>query len=267
MGGPVARIPAASRIKAIADLLEAEDGVSIAAMAERYSVSMETIRRDLASLEKTGLLTRVHGGAIPTARAAPISMRVNSLSNQKASIGELAAKLVGRDGWIFMTHGSTTLSVAKALDEGSPMSVMTNMPAIAEALHGGVKHRVTLTGGEYDYADGALTGQQVLDAISECVFDTVIIAAYGIHPVHGLVESGKYLQYMKRLLFQRSHRRIVVADHSKFGAPGSYISAPLSEIGTIVTDEPPPRVFDEAFNEAGVRVIYPTTVKDYNNAQ
>ncbi|MGV1755028.1 DeoR/GlpR family DNA-binding transcription regulator [Agrobacterium sp. CG674] len=263
----MARIPAASRIKAIAHLLEAEDGVSIAAMAERYSVSMETIRRDLASLEKNGLLTRVHGGAIPTARAAPISMRVNSLSSQKASIGELTAKLVGRDGWIFMTHGSTTLSVAKALNEGSPMSVMTNMPAIAEALHGGVQHRVTLTGGEYDYADGALTGQQVLDAISECVFDTVIIAAYGIHPVHGLVESGKYLQYMKRLLFQRSHRCIVVADHSKFGAPGSYISAPLSEIGTIVTDEPPPPVFDEAFNEAGVRVIYPATFKDYKNAQ
>ncbi len=134
---------------------------------------------------------------------------------------------------------------------------MTNMPVIAEVLQSGIKHRVTLTGGEYDYANGALMGEQVLEAISECLFDTAIIAAYGVDPVHGLVESSKYLQRFKRLLFERSRRRIFVADHSKFGASGAYVSVSLSDIGTIVTDEPPPAPFADRFKDAGVRVVYP----------
>lgn len=56
------KLPAASRLQAIADLLRTGEGIGIAAMAERFSVTMETIRRDLVILEKEGLLTRVHGG-------------------------------------------------------------------------------------------------------------------------------------------------------------------------------------------------------------
>ncbi|PBB24546.1 DeoR/GlpR transcriptional regulator [Mesorhizobium sp. WSM4307] len=260
------KLPAASRLQAIADLLRAGEGIGIAAMAERFSVTMETIRRDLVILEKDGLLTRVHGGAIPVSRAAPLSSRLASLSAEKAVIGKLAAQTVARDGWIFITHGSTALAVAKALNDGPAVSVMTNMPAIAEVLQSGIKHRVTVTGGEYDYANGALMGEQVLEAISECIFDTAVIAAYGVDPVHGLVESSKYLQRFKRLLFERSRRRIFVADHSKFGASGAYVSVSLSDIGTIVTDEPPPAAFADGFKDAGVRVVYPQN-NETNNTE
>ncbi|MGO4139412.1 DeoR/GlpR family DNA-binding transcription regulator [Rhizobium leguminosarum] len=260
------KLPAASRLQAIADMLRTGEGIGIAAMAERFSVTMETVRRDLVLLEKDGLLTRVHGGAIPVSRAAPLPSRLASLSAEKAVIGKLAAQTATRDGWIFITHGSTALAVAKALNDGPAVSVMTNMPAIAEVLQSGLKHRVTLTGGEYDYANGALMGEQVLEAISECIFDTAIIAAYGVDPVHGLVESSKYLQRFKRLLFERSRRRIFVADHSKFGASGAYVSASLSDIGTIVTDEPPPARFADGFKDAGVRVVCPQK-NDTNNME
>lgn len=254
------RLPAASRLQAITEMVDAGSSISIAGLAEQYSVSMETIRRDIAALEKEGLVYRVHGGAMPAGRSASINIRVNNLILEKTSIGVLAARLVEKDEWIFLTHGSTTLSVARALNDGPPISVMTNMPAIAEALHGGAKHRVVLTGGEYNHADGALGGQQVLEAISECVFDTVIMGTYGINPVHGLVEAEKYYQHLKRLLCQRSSRRIFVADHSKFGASGPYVSVPLSDIGIIVTDDAPPKDFVTVFNESGVKVIYPSTV-------
>ncbi|WP_245496872.1 DeoR family transcriptional regulator, partial [Rhizobium ruizarguesonis] len=69
-------------------------------MAERFSVTMETVRRDLVLLEKDGLLTRVHGGAIPVSRAAPLPSRLASLSAEKAVIGKLAAQTATRDGWI-----------------------------------------------------------------------------------------------------------------------------------------------------------------------
>lgn len=263
----IGKLPAASRLQAITEVIDAGESISIAGLAEQYSVSMETIRRDLAALEKEGLVHRVHGGAMPTARSAPINVRVNSLSSEKASIGALTAGLIEKNEWIFLTQGSTAQSVARALNDGPPISVMTNMPAIAEALHGGAKHRVVLTGGEYNHTDGTLVGQQVLEAISECVFDTAIIGTYGIDPVHGLVEAEKYYQHLKRLLCQRSRRRIFIADHSKFGASGTYVSVPLSEIGTMVTDLAPPKEFASAFKEFGTRVIYPINAEAEPNGQ
>lgn len=51
------RLPAASRLQAITEMVDAGSSISIAGLAEQYSVSMETIRRDIAALEKEGLST------------------------------------------------------------------------------------------------------------------------------------------------------------------------------------------------------------------
>ncbi|MGO7954636.1 DeoR family transcriptional regulator, partial [Rhizobium ruizarguesonis] len=50
------KLPAASRLQAIADMLRTGEVIGIAAMAELFSVTMETVRRDLVLLEKYGLL-------------------------------------------------------------------------------------------------------------------------------------------------------------------------------------------------------------------
>ena len=46
----------------------AEGRVDVVALAETFGVTAETIRRDLTVLERSGVLRRVHGGAIPVER-------------------------------------------------------------------------------------------------------------------------------------------------------------------------------------------------------
>ena len=53
----------AERIKAILELLNEQGSVSVDDLASRLDVSPMTIRRDLDSCDKEGLLTRCHGGA------------------------------------------------------------------------------------------------------------------------------------------------------------------------------------------------------------
>ncbi|WP_030924915.1 DeoR family transcriptional regulator, partial [Streptosporangium amethystogenes] len=42
--------------------------VDVVTLSEEFAVTTETIRRDLTALERSGVLRRVHGGAIPVER-------------------------------------------------------------------------------------------------------------------------------------------------------------------------------------------------------
>src|SRR3712207_1237186 len=53
------------RQHAIAALVTDRGRVSVTDVAERFGVTTETVRRDLALLERAGMLRRVHGGAVP----------------------------------------------------------------------------------------------------------------------------------------------------------------------------------------------------------
>src|SRR4051794_8113824 len=45
-----------------------QGSVDVADLARRYSVTTETIRRDLSDMQQRQLLRRVHGGAVPVER-------------------------------------------------------------------------------------------------------------------------------------------------------------------------------------------------------
>ncbi|PPH33790.1 D-beta-D-heptose 1-phosphate adenosyltransferase, partial [Rathayibacter sp. AY1C3] len=56
---------APERHQAILDRARTDGRVEVRDLALSLAVTPETIRRDLTSLEKRGLLRRAHGGAIP----------------------------------------------------------------------------------------------------------------------------------------------------------------------------------------------------------
>ncbi|ARS65905.1 DeoR/GlpR transcriptional regulator [Sinorhizobium meliloti] len=253
----MSKIPAASRHQTIIRLINGGSGMSISAIAETCEVSTETIRRDLLTLERGGSLQRVYGGAIPLGREAALDERVNMERAEKQAIGNLVAGLIQPDQWIFMTGGSSVLAVAQAMRNGPPVTVMTNMPSIGEALQAGLRHRVILTGGEYDSGGKTLVGDEVFDAVRNCSFDLSIIGVYGLDAEYGLVERTKHNMKLKTWLSAQSRSNIYVADHTKIGAVGRYRSIPFADIETFVTDKSLDEPFAVLLTEAGASVLYP----------
>src|SRR3954452_23542489 len=95
------------RQHAIATLVADRGRVQVAAVAEEFGVTMETVRRDLAALERAGMLRRVHGGAVPAGALALVETglgeRHSSRSEQKRAIAAAAlALLPGADGSIVL---------------------------------------------------------------------------------------------------------------------------------------------------------------------
>lgn len=255
----MSKLPAAGRHQSMIRLIADTNGMSIAVIAAKFGVSQETVRRDLAFLERQGELQRVYGGAIPADRSAPLEVRVSMEREEKMAIGRLVAEMIGPNQWIFMTTGSSVLSVAQAMRNGPPVCVMTNFPAIGDALQAGPRHKVTFTGGQYNSLHKTLEGVEVFDAIRRCTFDVVIIGVYGLIADYGMVDDTSENMRLKSRLVEQSRRVICVGDHTKIGAPGRYQSVPFGKMDTFVTDKPVPDQLDHIFKEAGVKVILPPT--------
>src|SRR3954465_13136013 len=75
--------------------------VDVMTLAEDFGVTMETIRRDLTALERSGTLRRVHGGAIPVERLGfepALAARDAVMTAEKERIAKAALAELPADG-------------------------------------------------------------------------------------------------------------------------------------------------------------------------
>ena len=75
------------RQQAIASLVMAKGRASVTELAQAYEVTTETVRRDLAVLDKAGVVRRVHGGA---RRGSGVLSGKPSIYSVFGAIGECA---------------------------------------------------------------------------------------------------------------------------------------------------------------------------------
>src|SRR5689334_88693 len=92
--GPPLRVERLNRIR---DALERQPAIRASELAVELGVSRETVRRDFAALEESGLLVRSHGGAARTDAALaerPQALREQLQAEEKEAIARIAARLV-----------------------------------------------------------------------------------------------------------------------------------------------------------------------------
>ena len=84
------------RLDSIMEMLKDGQAVSIHTLSKTLYISESTLRRDLAALQKEGLIRRIRGGAILAAnnRDVPRLIRENEAPDIKNIIGARAAELV-----------------------------------------------------------------------------------------------------------------------------------------------------------------------------
>ena len=98
--------------------LKAEKHVVVSELAKLFSVSEETIRRDLDRMEKDGLVVKSYGGAVLSERGtAELQFIVRKRSNveEKLIIAEIAASLVNDGDAIILDASSTAVFIAQKL--------------------------------------------------------------------------------------------------------------------------------------------------------
>lgn len=248
------------RHQAIAALVSSSGRVAVSDIAQTFSVTTETARRDLAHLERAGLLRRVHGGAVPTAALvgaeAGLADRDRSHAEQKDRIARAALDLLPTSGGsLLLDAGTTTGRLASLLPTDRQLLVLTHAVPLAARLAGVPGIALHLLGGSVRGTTQAAVGPDTVRALAELRADVVFLGTNALLPGHGLSTPNADEAAVKRALVAAGRQVVVLADASKLGREHLHRFAPMDAVDVLVTDDAMPHEAVRALEDGGVDVV------------
>lgn len=241
-----------------AELLEevrARGSVSVEALAERFGVTLQTVRRDVKRLEGEGLLARFHGGVrsrSSTTENIAYRQRQQLNAPAKQCIARAVAKAVPDNCSLIINIGTTTEAIARELRRHKGLRVITNNLNVAAILSDNPDCEVIVTGGVVRSRDRGIVGEATLAFIEQFKVDIGLIGVSGIE-ADGTLRDFDYREVkVARAIIERSRQVWLAADHSKFNRPAMVELARLDQIDKLFTDLPPPPPYQALLAEAGV---------------
>lgn len=246
------------RRQAIADLVQQQGRGDVAVLAERFSVTQETVRRDLIDLERRGALRRVHGGALPLARLVSepaVGEKARLMAAEKKRIAEAAVALIPSGGAVLLDAGTTTGHLASIFPEDREMTVVTNSLPNAMTLSARPTLNLLLVGGRVRGRTLANVDDWALRSLAELKVDVCFIAANGVSIDRGLSTADMSEAAVKRAMVEAGGKIVLLADHTKFGAEHFARFANVADVDVLVTDSGADPRDIAAFEEAGIETV------------
>ena len=229
------------RQQAIATLVSERGRLAVTAVAEQFGVTTETVRRDLALLERAGMLRRVHGGAVPagalTLVETGLGERHGTRAEAKRAIAAAALDLLPRrDGSVILDGGSSTAALADLLPPDRRLYVATNSVPIAARLSGSPGVTLHVLGGRVRGITQTAVGDSTVRAMEDLRVDVAFLGANGITPGHGFSTPDEAEAATKRAMARSAQRVVVLADSSKLGREHLVRFASVEDVDVLVTD-------------------------------
>ncbi|MDM5193942.1 DeoR/GlpR family DNA-binding transcription regulator [Bacillus hominis] len=244
------------RREKILELLKKEGRVIAKDLAERFDMSIDSIRRDLSIMENGGLLRRTHGGAIDLTRvknlAVEPSKRYSDSSIYEDAIAKEAASYIKEGNSIFIGGASIHYAMLKYLPEIS-FTVITNSIEIASKLLEYKNIDTYLIGGKVK-PSGNMTDTLASELISSFTIDLYFSTGGGIS-LHGISTVTPEVAYFGKTVSKIARRNICLAPHNKLGIDCFIKGESLKEIALIITDEEASKEAIQEFEKQGKAIV------------
>lgn len=243
------------RKQLILEKLEAEGQVQSTALSLFFSVSEDTIRRDLRELAAEGRLQRVHGGALPASSAiAPFAERQSVKMDAKKRVARRGAQLISPGQVVIIDGGTTTSELITFLPPDLPITVVTHSPGIALGLVGHPSIEVILIGGRL-YKHPSSRSAAAIEGINNIHADLFFMGVTGVHPEAGLTTGDYEEACIKRAFSGRAAETVVLASPEKINTASAFVIGDLSLVNTLVVENTTDERWVSAMKEKGVTVI------------
>ncbi len=245
------------RQKQIVDLARGEGAVGVDDLAARFSVTPQTIRRDLNELCGRGLLARTHGGARPPNSVANVGYaeRQHEYAESKQSIGGAAASMIPNNSSIILNIGTTTEQVARAIYDHRDLVVVTNNLNVVNILRGSPAKELILAGGVVRQADGGVVGEAAMEFMRNFRVDLAVIGASAVSDDGAVLDFDYREVAVARAIIRAARQTMLVIDHSKFSKRAPVRICDVGDIDIVVTDAAPPRRFQSACAAQNTKVV------------
>ncbi len=232
--------------------LKENKSAGVSKLAKELYVSEATIRRDLAEMKSMGLVERSHGGALLPENAEEISIffRMEKNASEKERAATKALPHIPPFKSVFIDSSSTALALAERLDLAYK-TVVTNNLQTAIQLSKKPNLNLILLGGNVHFNTNSATGSWTARQLEDFAFDLMISSCAAVIGDE-VFERSLDQKEIKRAAFNRCKQKILLIDHTKFAAHGTYRLSALADYDLVVTDMAPP----EGTNLQNVKIIY-----------
>ena len=242
------------RQSALLEEVRRQGSVTVDALAGRFGVTLQTVRRDVRRLADAGLLMRFHGGVRLPATTENIAYRQRRAlhADAKQQIARAIARDVPPGVSLFLGIGTTTEAVALALLEHRGLRVITNNLNVAAILGDNADCEVIVAGGVVRPSDRGIVGEATLEFIRQFRVDIGLIGISAIEADGSLRDFDFREVRVSRVVLEQSREVWLAADRSKFERAAMVELARLDEIQRLYTEVDPPERFRSLLDAAGV---------------
>lgn len=250
---PKGRVPAFpdERQERIAAYVSDRGRAHIAELASHFSVTEQTIRKDLRVLQEQSVLKRTHGGAVAMRALVDRDLATRGTTHLEAKqrIAEACLGLLDEGDAAFFDSGSTVSAIARALGAASRsgnsrlrnLSILTSSLEVAREVADLPSIEHVLLGGNLRTQGGAVVGPLTLENLEQFSVEIAFIGVSGFSDA-GVSTATLAEAQVKAAAVQRAHHVVVAVDTTKVGANDFARICPLDDIDTAVMDTASPEI-------------------------
>lgn len=232
------------------------DGVlSVQQITQLFGVSHMTVRRDIAELERQGLVFTVPGGVriASQVRSEPSHQAKTRVEQpQKEAMASRAASLVEDGMTLYLDAGTTLLAVVPHLVHHERLTVVSNDFSTVDRLMTEAPHlEIIHVGGQVEAANRSTVGRLAAATLRHLALDMAFISTSSWDLLRGVTTPSDAKVEVKRAALDSSRSAVLVAGSSKFGTFGKYRVAPLADFDAIITDSALTEAAAEGVRDSG----------------
>lgn len=241
-------------------MIQKDGAVTTAKLMELFDISIETVRRDLLTMEKEGLLKRVHGGAVAIAEfknIAPFDVRKNENIKLKQEVAQKAMQFVKEGDIIGITGGSTAILFVEELKKRfSNLTLVIFSLDLFDILRDNNSFEVILCGGNLNHSGGTFFhGIFVHDILEKIGINKAFVFPAAISLASGLCcQSSDYALCVRKMI-ESATKTYVLSDNTKFEKKGGLRYSEMKKEFTYVTDRALPAELQNLYKENGMKII------------
>jgi len=245
------------RQRDIADLVQSDGFASVDALAERFQVTTQTIRRDLARLCEQGILRRTHGGVEPPAPVGNLHYARRQILNlpAKRAIAERVAQEVPDGASLAFSIGTTPEIVMQALARHAALRIFTNNLHVAFSASQTESFEVTIAGGRLRHGDRDTLGAETERFFSAYKVDIGIFGVAGVDADGTLLDFHEEEVAARQAILANCRKAFLVLDATKFGRAAHVRGGHITDVDAVFCDHPLPQDLDAALRADGRQVV------------
>jgi DeoR family transcriptional regulator, aga operon transcriptional repressor len=244
----------------ISELVRQHGSVQVTALARRFGVSMQTVRKDLRYLAERGVMARAYGGAIDSNAVGgsqaepPYEAKRTVHLEEKRRIGQRAAALVKAGDTIAIDSGTTAIQLAEALPN-IDVTVVTNDFGVLTALTPKSNINIVMLGGELRRKNMAFYGGLTVEALGALHVDMLFLGVDGFDLERGITTHYEPEALLNRKMVEAARLVIAITDSSKFGKICLHRIISVGELNTLITDSSAPEEIRQASQQLGFGLL------------